>query len=631
MDRLEPTTVVSSATFDERGYLDVGQALSELPAFGIQPSSAANTQAAFGVAQSFVDLYSLGSQRTLVLVNGRRFVSSNTASLTRAQQPVGGPGQQVDLNTIPTKLIERVETVSVGGAPIYGADAIAGTVNIILKKDFQGVDIDAQVGISNQEDAWNYRLRARWRGRISRTDAATLPLLPNLTRATASSVPRARTSRRILGFLAPVNKGPFDTVLTPDEAVPASTFGCSIAGRRILCAGFRTATRRLIGVTNAAGQLLAFQPGSNALKPYNLGTATGNPIFWQGGDGIRLSQFSNLLSANERINVDTLAHFDITDHVNLFGEGWFSDTHATNLIAQPAYNTSLFGSAGTLNGNFVVAANNPFLSAADSALIQNELTAYGLAKPFASPNGNFLDPDWDGHHFYVGRANTDLESGEVSASQQLARGVMGLNGDFSMGGRNFNWEVAANYGSSRNVSAVPAYVFQNVQNALNATLNSTGQIVCAGTPVAAPVSTASSTCAPLNIFGLGSPSLAARQYVTHVATAESLNTQRDLTAFIGGDLFKLPAGEVKGVDRVREPARDREIHPGYLLYRRLRPAQASAVEGEYHTNEVYAETLIPSFAPAQDIPLLASPRIGRRHPARRQLDRRHCRPPGPTD
>ncbi|HXC76521.1 MAG TPA: TonB-dependent receptor plug domain-containing protein, partial [Candidatus Acidoferrum sp.] len=124
LDRLEPTIVVGSEAFDQRGYSDVGQALSELPAFGIQSSSAVNTQSTFGIAQSFVDLYSLGSQRTLVLIDGRRFVSSNTASLFGQATP---PGQQVDLNVIPTKLIDRVETISVGGAPIYGADAIAGT------------------------------------------------------------------------------------------------------------------------------------------------------------------------------------------------------------------------------------------------------------------------------------------------------------------------------------------------------------------------------------------------------------------------------------------------------------------------------------------------------------------------
>src|SRR6202789_350464 len=136
-DNLEPTTSVDSKTFDQRGYLDVGQALNELPAFGVSPSSAANTQAGFGVAQSFVDLYGLGSQRTLVLVNGRRFVSESSATLnnSNANTANGGNGTQVDLNVMPTKLIDHVDVLSVGGAPIYGADAIAGVVNIILKKD----------------------------------------------------------------------------------------------------------------------------------------------------------------------------------------------------------------------------------------------------------------------------------------------------------------------------------------------------------------------------------------------------------------------------------------------------------------------------------------------------------------
>src|SRR6202035_1669366 len=150
-DNLEPTTAIDSKTFDQRGYLDVGQALSELPEFGVAPSSAANTQAGLGgIAQRLVDLYGLGSQRTLTLVNGRRFVSESSATLfnSNANTNNGGNGQQVDLNVIPTKLIDHVEVVKVGGAPIYGADAIAGVVNIILKKDYQGLDVDGQVGAS---------------------------------------------------------------------------------------------------------------------------------------------------------------------------------------------------------------------------------------------------------------------------------------------------------------------------------------------------------------------------------------------------------------------------------------------------------------------------------------------------
>jgi len=179
---------------------------------------------------------------------------------------------------------------------------------------------------------------------------------------------------------------------------------------------------------------------------------------------------------------------------------------------------------------------------------------------------------------------------------------LGLNGDFSIGERAFNWEVATNYGSSNGLQVTPSYVFQNVQNALNSTLNSAGQIVCAGHPVNGPTTTVSSTCAPLDIFGNGSPSLAARQYVTHLAEAQSLNTQRDLTANLGGDLFKLPAGEVKlavGFENRRETA---DFSPDNFYLQDLGQAQVTAVSGAYRTNEGYAETLIPIFEPAQDIP-----------------------------
>src|SRR5580704_5901336 len=226
-DNLQPTTTLDSKAFDQRGYLDVGQALSEIPGFGVQPSSASQTQSTTGIAQSFVDLYGLGSQRTLVLVNGRRFVSSQTASLNGSggNSPVGGPGDQVDLNVIPTKLIDRVETISVGGAPIYGADAIAGTVNIILKKDFQGLDVDLQTGVSNDEDAWNYRARIL-AGQNFADGRGNITAVGELTKTDGL----VGTSRPVyasdLGFLAPATPGgKYSTVLTPANSVPQVNFG----------------------------------------------------------------------------------------------------------------------------------------------------------------------------------------------------------------------------------------------------------------------------------------------------------------------------------------------------------------------------------------------------------------------
>jgi outer membrane receptor protein involved in Fe transport len=603
LDRLEPTMVVDAQAFDTRGYLDVGQALSENPAFGVMPSSPANTQSTFGIAQSFVDLYGLGSQRTLTLVDGRRFVSSNTASLNTAasNSPVGGPGQQVDLNVIPTKLIDRVETISVGGAPIYGADAIAGTVNIILKKDFQGLDLDAQGGISDRGDAGNERVRAL-AGQNFADGRANVTVVAELTKTNGL----VGTSRPVyaedLGFLAPATPGKYQTVLTPAESVAGINFGgIPMVDDAVVYSptgiGLPAPPNGTYGITNAAGQVLAWGKGST-LQPYNLGTPTGNPVFASGGDGERLSQVSNLLSPTERMNFDTLGHFKINDSVNLFTEGWFSETHATNLLAQPAYNTTLFGTAGTANGNFILNVNNPYLAPGDRTLIQNALNNYAAA---VGPTG-FIYPGWNANQFYVSRANIDLQGGEATATQVLARGVIGLNGDFSLADRNFNWEVAANYGSSSNESEQPAYVFQNLQNALNATTNAAGQIVCAGTPVNAPTSTASSKCAPLNIFGLGSPSLAAQQYITHLATAVSDNSQRDVTANIGGDVWKLPAGEIKasvGFENRRESAR---FSPDSFYSDTLGQLSATGIEGAYVTNELYGETLIPIFSPQQDIP-----------------------------
>jgi outer membrane cobalamin receptor len=595
LDRLEPTTTIDAKTFDQRGYLDVGQALSELPAFGVQPSSAANTQNGFGIAQSFVDLYSLGSQRTLVLVDGRRFVSESTASLSNngSNSLDGGPGQQVDLNVIPTKLIDHVETIAVGGAPIYGADAISGTVNIILKHDYQGIDVDGQVGASDVPDAWTYRARilagtnfADGRGNI--TTVAEFTKTDGLTGTDRSDYSQD------LQFEAPLTPGKYTNVLIAGGAVASVNYGGIPLVTDAFFApayGYNPAS---VGVTNAAGQVLAWAK-SSTLTPYNLGTQTGNPIFWQGGDGLRLSQTSNLLSPTERINVDTLGNFDVTDHWKTFWEGWFSETHATNLLSQPAYNSALFGSGGTANGNFLVSINNPFLSPTDRTLIQNALNAYG-----ATAAGQ-ADSTYSPNSFYVARGNIDLQSGEATGTQTMARGVIGSKGDFDIVDHKFNWDAALTYGESSNTQVTPSYVFQNVLNALNSTLNAQGQIVCAGTPTTVPVPTVSSTCAPLNIFGEGSPSLAARQYITALATATSYDTQRDFTANLSGDVLKLPAGEWKasiGFENRRESG---DFSPDLFYTGDYGQSTQTAVEGSYRTNELYGETLVPIFSPAQDI------------------------------
>lgn len=141
-DTMLPATVLDSEFLEARAFTNIADALNEVPAFGLPGSSTQGVQSGFSVGQSFVNFFGLGSQRTLTLVNGRRFVSSNAPTIFSD----GAPGLQVDMNVLPSSMIERVETIAVGGAPIYGADAIAGTVNVILKDDFEGFEIGGSWG-----------------------------------------------------------------------------------------------------------------------------------------------------------------------------------------------------------------------------------------------------------------------------------------------------------------------------------------------------------------------------------------------------------------------------------------------------------------------------------------------------
>src|SRR5258708_39485833 len=103
---------------------------------------------------------------------------------------------------------------------------------------------------------------------------------------------------------------------------------------------------------------------------------------------------------------------------------------------------------------------------------------------------------------------------------------MGINGDFAAGSRTYNWEIAANYGYSRDVNRVPSYVFQNVLNALNATTDGSGNIICTSGYANSPVATGSSHRPPLDIFQLGTPRNPARQDITHNTIAPPIHTPR---------------------------------------------------------------------------------------------------------
>jgi len=584
-DTVQPAMLIGSQQIDNRGYTNVGQALSELPAFGVPGNSPVGGQSSLGPAQTFVDFFSLGTQRTLTLVNGRRFVSSNTASIFG---PVDA-GSQVDLNVIPTALVDRIETVAVGGAPIYGSDAIAGTVNIILKRDFDGFQIEAQRGISQRGDAPETRLQAI--AGFNFGDGRGNFVVAGEYNKTVGLA----TSSRFLTSAA----GPFFTTSAdPDSPFLQSLYynqryniftntGIPLAGDSI---------PEFAGIFDGAGNVLKFN-NAGKLEVLDFGERTGSLIESSGGNGFPLADYGNLLATSERYLANALGSYQVTDGIRFFGEAWYARSKGTNIADQPVYNTALFGPAGSADGNIVLSIDNPYLDPADRAVILSNLAAVGG-----------INGDGDLSQFLLTRANTDLASGRSEATVELYRFVGGFDGDLDLGGRAFKWEVSANYGRSKTSGKTRQLVQQNFLNAIDAVDDGNGNIICRPGYTNANIATLNSTCSPLNLFGVNQFSQEALDYVTAIARPVSINEQLVFNANIGGALFTLPGGDVGisfGYEHRQEKTR---FDPGTFYYGedadgdgtreqfgRIIPIDP--VSGKFHTNELFGELRIPLVSP----------------------------------
>ncbi|MGS0681918.1 TonB-dependent receptor [Shewanella sp. 125m-7] len=147
METASPVTVINAAEIRAEGFTSVDELLQAQTSMGGKAVGSSTNNGADGVAQ--VDLRGMGSQRTLVLLNGRRMVNSGS-----------GADSAVDLNAIPVAMIARVEILKDGASAVYGSDAIAGVVNIITKKDFEGFQVDVTGGMTDKSDGENGEISA---------------------------------------------------------------------------------------------------------------------------------------------------------------------------------------------------------------------------------------------------------------------------------------------------------------------------------------------------------------------------------------------------------------------------------------------------------------------------------------
>ncbi|MFV2091335.1 MAG: TonB-dependent receptor plug domain-containing protein, partial [Pseudomonadales bacterium] len=156
-----PVTVLNSEQIDAVGMTNIGEFLSRIPQTVSEINSSNCVFCSGSSGLQLTSLRNLGSQRTLTLVNGKRFVSGITPS----------SGYAVDLNAIPTALIERVEIKTGGTSAIYGSDAMAGVVNIILKDDFEGIEASIQTNQPDKGDRQRYDASLSMGGNFDRGNA----------------------------------------------------------------------------------------------------------------------------------------------------------------------------------------------------------------------------------------------------------------------------------------------------------------------------------------------------------------------------------------------------------------------------------------------------------------------------
>ncbi|MCF8503943.1 MAG: TonB-dependent receptor [Caulobacter sp.] len=485
-----PVTQVTSEDIATAGVTKVEDLINSLPqAFAAQNSSVSN--GASGTAT--VDLRALGSVRTLVLIDGRRmgYGSPNDAA--------------ADLNQIPGGMVERVEVLTGGASAVYGSDAIAGVVNFIMKKDFEGVQIDAQYSFYQHQNDYDGvgNLRSVIAGR-----AATNPsqfALPdsNVTDGYGKEV------TMMLGVNAPDDRGNLtayvtyrnnDAILQGQRDYSSCAIGApaALTPNNFQCGG---------SSTTFPGRFTDF-----ATFDFTIDPATGNTFRpWVGArDQYNYGPLNYYQRPDERYSLGVMGHYEINEHFDVFTQLMFTDYSTVAQIA-PSGN---FFSTGTIN------CGNPLLSASQSGVGP---TGIGCT-PLMIAND---DPTT----LYIGRRNVEGGGRQDDLRYQSFRGVIGTRGAITDG---WNYDFSAQY-SRVQLSRVYRNDFSVTR--LNRSLD---VVDVAGTPTCRSVVNGTDpNCVPYDIFTLGNVTDDALAYLQTPGLQTAWTTQQVVSFAVNGDLGSL--------------------------------------------------------------------------------------------
>ncbi|HAH11668.1 MAG TPA: TonB-dependent receptor [Alphaproteobacteria bacterium] len=557
---VSPVSTLSATEVKTSGTTSIEQLLNNQPTV-VPGQTGEVANGATGIAT--VDLRGLGPQRTLVLINGRRVAP-------------GDPFQPVaDLNAIPVSLISRVEVVSGGASAVYGSDALAGAVNFIMKRDFEGVQIDAQYAFAqhtNDDSVARARLTATGNPlpREDVTDAEVFTTTVTVGANTGDGKGNVTLYAAFSNFQE----------LRQDQR---DFSACSYldTGASLICLGSSNFNRfTTVGLN---GGSVPAQP-RYFINPSNDGNAANNSnTLWNAVPAtVRAFNFApdNFLQRpRDTYQFGGFAHYEISKHADVYAEVMFTNDTTRAQIA----------ASGAFAGSFVqVNCDNPLMSAAQFA---NFCGAVGAV----AGNGDVITVSLGRRNIEGGPRQADLEHSNY-------RVVTGVKGEIAEG---FDYDVYGMY------SKTPySQVYRNewskarVTNALNVDpITGNCLVFDAGTDL---------TCRPLDIFSglgaLGSAGLtpdqaAALAYVTATGVITGTTEEQVVSGSFTGDLGTLGI-QSPGSDRGVQLAAGVEYRRQAIQYDASRDFQIDDLFGQggntpsqpladYDVFEAFGELEIP--------------------------------------
>jgi len=338
----QPLTVISSVDIEKTGLASVGDLLQQLTTGGSALNTKFNSSGNFGyppdgggigAGAAQVDLRNLDAKRTLVLVDGLRWVNESSAS---------GVSGSADLNTIPISIIDRIEVLEDGASSIYGSDAIAGVINIITKKKVDGVELTGYEGTFNKGGTTTEASLTAGgsSGKFSGVFIANFYNQQAISSSKwwASSVPEPRTGVSSGSSATPQGR---DTFCDPSIAVP--NYGSCTPDQG-----------NFYDVTLNSGTV---NPVWNPANPVNAPSTYHN---WSGADRFNFAPLNLLLTPSQRKSIWTGITYDINDDVQMYAKGMFNNRTSTNQAAPEPIFVGPYAGTGGIADTINVSKLNPY-------------------------------------------------------------------------------------------------------------------------------------------------------------------------------------------------------------------------------------------------------------------------------